>query len=74
MSSDEIKVNVLLDSGAWSAWTKGAELSVRDYIKFIKDNRRFLWNYISMDVIPGTASRRRDRSDVEKAAKASYEN
>jgi hypothetical protein len=68
------KVNILLDSGAWSAWTKGAELSLKDYVSFIKRNRASLWNYISMDVIPGTASRRRDRSDVEKAAKLSYDN
>lgn len=68
------RVNVLLDSGAWSAWTRGVELSLLDYIEFVKQNRRYLWNYINMDVIPGTASRRRDRSDVEKAAKASYGN
>ncbi len=33
------KKTVFLDSGAFSAYTKGVEISVRDYVQYIKDNR-----------------------------------
>lgn len=42
---------ILLDSGAWSAFTKGKHVNVLDYIEYIQTNRDYIANYISLDVI-----------------------
>lgn len=50
---DEIgyKPNILLDSGAYSAFTKGKTVNLLDYMRYITDNSPFLESYISLDVI-----------------------
>jgi hypothetical protein len=64
---------ILLDSGAYSAWTLGATINLDDYIEFIKRNEHLLDFYINLDVIPGSDGQRHWRSDqIEKAAAASY--
>lgn len=40
-----------LDSGAFSAMTKGVTIPVEDYIKFIKDNHKVIKVYSNLDVI-----------------------
>lgn len=42
---------ILLDSGAYSAFTKGKNLSLLDYMVYIRENERFIDRYIAMDVI-----------------------
>lgn len=42
---------ILLDSGAYSAFTKGKNVNVLDYIQYIKDNQDHITRYISLDVI-----------------------
>lgn len=42
---------ILLDSGAWSAFTKGKHVNVLDYIDYIRTNREYITDYISLDVI-----------------------
>jgi hypothetical protein len=42
---------ILLDSGAYSAFTKGKHVNVLDYIEYIRANRDYITNYISLDVI-----------------------
>ena len=42
---------ILLDSGAYSAFTKGKHVNVLDYIEYIRANRAYITNYISLDVI-----------------------
>jgi hypothetical protein len=41
----------MLDSGAYSAWAKGEELSVEAYIEFIKQHEHLIDVYINMDSI-----------------------
>ena len=50
---DEIgyKPNILLDSGAYSAFTKCKTISLLDYMRYITDNLHLLESYISLDVI-----------------------
>lgn len=43
--------NILLDSGAYSAFTKGKTVNLLDYMRYITDNLPFLESYISLDVI-----------------------
>lgn len=43
--------NILLDSGAYSAFTKGKTVNVLDYIDFIRHNSDYIQRYVSLDVI-----------------------
>lgn len=69
-------VNIMLDSGAFSAWRKGEKISIRDYISFIKKHRDQIEFYISLDIIPGEGKpvSKRTTADCERSAKLSYEN
>lgn len=42
---------ILLDSGAYSAFTKGKHVNVLDYIDYIRANRDYISRYITLDVI-----------------------
>lgn len=42
---------ILLDSGAYSAFTKGKNVNLLDYLAYIDANRRHIERYISLDVI-----------------------
>jgi hypothetical protein len=42
---------ILLDSGAYSAYTQGKNISLVDYMEYIKQNESYLHGYISLDVL-----------------------
>jgi hypothetical protein len=66
---------ILLDSGAYSAFSQGQPIKVNDYISFIKRYKGLLCRYVSLDVIPGTDGQRTaDPNRLEAAAKESYRN
>jgi hypothetical protein len=45
------KVNLFLDSGAFSAFTKGVTIDIQEYITFIKENLDVIETYANLDVI-----------------------
>lgn len=45
------KVNLFLDSGAFSAFTKGVTIDIQEYISFIKENQDVIETYANLDVI-----------------------
>jgi hypothetical protein len=45
------KVELFLDSGAFSAWTQKVEINIDDYIQFIKENEDVIDVYANLDVI-----------------------
>lgn len=45
------KLSIFLDSGAFSAWSKGVEINIDEYIKFIKENLEYIDVYANLDVI-----------------------
>ena len=45
------KVELFLDSGAFSAWTQKVEINIQDYIKFIKQHKDVIDVYANLDVI-----------------------
>lgn len=45
------KPNILLDSGAYSAFTKNKTVNFLDYMRYIDDNLDWISHYISLDVI-----------------------
>lgn len=51
MSTNPIKI--FLDSGAFSAWTRGVKINVEDYINLINENKDYLEVAASVDCIPG---------------------
>ena len=59
----------MLDSGAFSAWTKDAQVDIYKYIQFIKDHAHCIDHYFVLDVISAKEER-----DAEAAAKATWEN
>lgn len=67
-------VDLLLDSGAFSAWMRRETLDVKEYIRFVKEFEPLLWHYVNLDVIPGQRDHKRTSADVLESAKASYRN
>lgn len=53
-------IELFLDSGAFSAWTKGVSIDIHDYIEFIKQHEQHLTLYANLDVI-GEKGRRPNR-------------
>lgn len=46
------KLDLFLDSGAFTNYKSGKEKAkLDDYIHFIKENKKIIWNYINLDVI-----------------------
>ena len=64
----------MLDSGAFSSWTKQEPIAIEDYIVFVRAVGRYLWTYVSLDEIPDARGRPRTFADVEAAATGSYRN
>ena len=63
-------MDILLDSGAFSAFNRGERIDLDDYIGFVKANESLIYRCINLDEIPGdfgsrewrpTGSRRRRR-------------
>jgi hypothetical protein len=48
---DEMKVNLFLDSGAFSAWSKKVTINIDDYIAFINKYKKHIDVYANLDVI-----------------------
>lgn len=64
----------MLDSGAYSAWSRGAKIDLGEYIEFIRENAKLLDTYVNLDVIPGKRGVRPTLREVDWAAAASLEN
>jgi hypothetical protein len=59
------KVNLFLDSGAFSAWTQGVSIDIYEYIDFIKEHLDVLEVYANLDVI-GLGGKQPNRLTAEK--------
>lgn len=65
---------LFVDSGAFSAWTKGVFIDVDEYISWINERSDFIQLYGQIDVIPGDRVSGHTRKQVEEAAAATWEN
>lgn len=45
------KPEIMLDSGAYSAWSTGRNISPLDYMQYIRRNEEYISRYIMLDVI-----------------------
>lgn len=69
-----LRPNILVDSGAFSVWTVGKEMSFDTYARFLQDIEGYYWKAINLDVIPGKPGQRATQAQVELSAKQSFEN
>lgn len=62
--------DVIMDSGAFTAWTKGEVIDIDEYKTFCKTLPEH-WVCVNLDVIPKTGS---TKKDIQKCAEESLEN
>jgi hypothetical protein len=67
-------LDLVLDSGAFTSWTKKAEIDIDEYIQFIKANSDHFDHYVNLDVIPGEFGRVPGPEEVEESARKGFEN
>ena len=53
-SNKHIFKNILMDSGAFSAWSKGMEIDVDEYVTFCQEHEDNLEHIVNLDVIPAS--------------------
>ena len=61
------KVNLFLDSGAFSAKTQGVNINIEDYIAFIKKHRKYINVYANLDVIGNPDATLNNQKIMEEA-------
>lgn len=67
-------MKLFLDSGAFSVWNMGKEISINSYIEFCKKYQSELDIIATLDVIPGAPNKTLTPQIVESAAKRGYRN
>lgn len=70
------KMKLFIDSGAFSAWTKGKAIDVDEYIDFINKNKEYLTVCASVDTIPGAprSSKLPSEEEIAKSAEGTWKN
>lgn len=68
------KLKLFCDSGAFTAWTKGREINIDEYIKFIKENEEMFEVIANLDKIPGKPGVPETQEDLENAAEVGWNN
>jgi len=61
------KVDLFLDSGAYSAWSQDVEIGIQEYIDFIKEHEKVIEVYVNLDVIGDPAKTWKNQKIMEKA-------
>jgi len=60
------KINLFLDSGAYSAYTQKINIDIYEYIKFIKENEDIITVYANLDVIGSATKTWQNQMIMEK--------
>lgn len=68
------KSRLFIDSGAFSAWTKGKVIDIDKYIEFINERTEYIHIYCQLDVIPGEVHRVATVEEGLEAGKKTWEN
>lgn len=74
VQAGDAKGKLFIDSGAFSAHTKGAELDVDEYIEYINSIDEYIHVYAQVDKIPGVFAEPKTREQLLEAPKASWDN
>lgn len=70
----ECTSKLFIDSGAFSAHTKGKEVDVQDYINYINEIDDAVTIFAQLDKIPGTFGKEHTVAEVQEGAEKSWEN
>lgn len=65
---------LMLDSGAYSAWTKGQPLNITDYTNYVLANLDCLDYIVNLDVIPGRWRQRPTQEEFDYSAREGLKN
>lgn len=68
------RATLMIDSGAFSAWRRGAVIDIDQYADFLHQNIELIDYYVNLDVIPGEFGRVPSQAEVDASANASWEN
>lgn len=68
--------NLVIDSGAYSAWNSGKAIDLEEYCDWLEDKHDLLWHYYSLDAIPGRKGQgyAPTRVQIDKASKLGWKN
>jgi len=70
--------SLIIDSGAFSAWTKGVVINLEKYIEFckwvIEQKPCDIVYFVNLDKIPGSFGVKPTKDDIEESAKVGLEN
>lgn len=75
-SIQDVPVKIFVDSGSFSAWTKGISIDVDDYIDFINTNKDYFEICAAVDSIPGkhTSNSVATNEEVIKSCQDTWDN
>lgn len=65
---------LFIDSGAFSAWTKGIKVNVKEYIRWLNERSEDIYLCGQVDVIPGDRVFGANSTQVREAAEATWDN
>lgn len=65
---------IFVDSGAYSAHTKGRELDVDEYIQYVNSNKGSYQAIAQVDTIPGEFGKPKTRQQLKEAPELSWQN
>lgn len=72
--TNQNKGKLFIDSGAFTAWTKGAEINVDEYIDWLNERSEYIYVFGQIDSIPGNIKTGATASQVKEAAQKTWEN
>lgn len=73
-NTKDMRSKLFIDSGAFSAHTKGIEIDVDEYIDYLNANDDALTIYAQVDKIPGVFGKPKTLEQLAEAPKLSWEN
>ena len=73
-ANKENSSKLFIDSGAFSAHTKGVEIDVDEYIDYLNKNEDALTIYAQVDKIPGEFGKPKTPEQIAEAPKMSWDN
>jgi len=69
-----VRCELFLDSGAFSAWTRGLAIDLKEYAQFVLDRRDAFSIVANLDVIPGSWGHIPTQQEINESAARGWEN
>src|SRR5487761_2695056 len=69
-----MNLDLMLDSGAFTAWRKKSSVDLEEYINYIRKNCEHIDIAVNLDVIPGEFGRVPEPAEVEASAQQGWNN